>query len=55
MCLHRRGVQVAASTRADAHAICNLHDAEQVMFGRGFSPGPKPGRNGFSVKLAGVL
>jgi hypothetical protein len=39
--------------RADANAICNLHDAEQVLFGRGrFSAGPKPGRTSFSVKLA---
>ena len=33
--------------------ICNRHAAEQVLFGRGASSaGPKPGRNGFSVKLA---
>jgi hypothetical protein len=38
-------MQVAAYTAGQRHAICNLHDAEQVLFGRGASA---PGR---SVKL----
>jgi hypothetical protein len=35
-------MQVAAYTAGQRHAICNLHDAEQVLFGRGASAGLQP-------------
>jgi len=48
-------MQVAAYTAGQRHAICNLHDAATLVFGRGASawlqPGPKPGCVSCSGKL----
>jgi hypothetical protein len=47
-----RGRQVAAYTAGRQHAICNLHDAATLVFGRGASaPDRKPGRDSCSGKL----
>ena len=48
---------MAATVRVSIRAreICSQRDAERIMFGPGGSAGgPKPGRDGFNVELAGA-